>query len=70
MAETSLSDMQLILLSTAHQRDDGQLLPAAATIAGQKAKVTEGLKDLLELGLVAEAATTVRQQCWREEKGV
>lgn len=68
MSNHPLSDMQLILLASANQRDDGSVLPTPASIADQNARVRLAIKALLSRALIAEALTRSADQCWREEE--
>jgi hypothetical protein len=61
-----LSDIHLILLSTAAERDNGALLPAAASIADKQEQVTKGLGQLLKHRLVEEVAAGLKDPAWRE----
>jgi hypothetical protein len=57
MARTfKLDDLHLILLSTATQRNDGNLLPVAATIANQPDRIAKAFTALLKHKLVDEVA--------------
>ena len=69
MARTpNLSDLQLILLSTAAARDDGNLLPLAKSIAATPAaRLMKEMAALLKRALVAEIDPVERQAIWRED---
>ena len=69
MARTpNLSDLQLILLSTAAARDDGNLLPLAKSIAATPAaRLMKEMAALLKQALVAEIDPVERQAIWRED---
>jgi hypothetical protein len=62
-----LNDIHLILLSTAAGRDDGAILPAADSIAGQQAQISKALIQLLKHELVEEIPAGVKDPAWREE---
>jgi len=53
-----LNDLQLILLSTASQRDDGSLLPPPDSIGDRTSAVDKAIKSLLRRGLAAELDTS------------
>jgi hypothetical protein len=62
-----LDDLHLILLSTATQRDDGNVLPVAATIADQPDRIAKALPALLKHKLVDEAAGLTTGPAWRSD---
>jgi hypothetical protein len=64
---TKLSDIQLVLLSTAAARADGSLLPPPETVAGQAARIRKTIPTLLKRGLVSEVAVSVDEQTWRQD---
>lgn len=64
---SKLNDLQLILLSTAAQRDNGSLLPPADSIAGQEERIRKALTSLLRRGLIEEVPIKDRVQAWRDE---
>lgn len=68
MSQSSLSDMQLVLLANANRRDGGSLLPIAPSIADQNARVRLAVKALLGRALIAEGPVTSADRCWREEE--
>ena len=53
-----LSDIQLILLSNAAQRDNGNLLPAPESLGGKPAAVTKSIAALIKRGFVEETEAT------------
>ena len=59
----ALSDTQLVLLSTASQREDG-LLTQPSTLKGGAARKVAA--KLLAHGLVEEVSVTSDQPCWRQ----
>jgi hypothetical protein len=68
MARTfKLDDLHLILLSTATQRDDGNVLPVAATIADQQDRIAKALPALLKHKLVDEVADLTTGPAWRTD---
>lgn len=59
MTKTSrLNDLQLVLLSTASQRDDGSLLPPPESIGERTPAVDKAIKSLLRRGLSAAPDTS------------
>jgi hypothetical protein len=64
---TKLSDIQTILLSTASQRADGNLLPPPDNIGGAGSRVQKSVSALLKRGFVTETAVTEPDRAWREE---
>jgi hypothetical protein len=70
MARTpKLTDLQLILLSTAAARDDGNVFPLKDCIAGKAAEVAKAIIALLKRRLVVEHPETVLVRVWREDTG-
>jgi hypothetical protein len=61
-----LDDLHLILLSTAAQRADGNLLPVAATIADQPDRIAKALPALLKHKLADEVGLT-SGPAWRTD---
>ena len=64
---SKLNDLQLILLSTANQRDDGSVLPPAASIAKDERRIRAAIQQLLKRGLIEEVPIKDRRFAWREE---
>ena len=62
-----LSDLQLILLSTAAQRADGSIFPVADSICGQGERIGKVIPPLLRRELVEERPVTDRTRVWRED---
>jgi len=62
-----LNDTQSILLSTASQREDGNVLPVADSIADQQDRIATALTDLLKHKLVDEPVGAAKPAAWREE---
>ena len=68
MARTpKLTDLQLILLSTAAARDEGNVLPLKDCIASKTAEVAKAITPLLKHELVVEYPETVLVRVWRED---
>jgi DNA-binding MarR family transcriptional regulator len=61
-----LNDLQLVLLSTATQRDNGGIFPVAESIAKDEDRVRKAVQSLLKRSLVEERPTTDRRLAWRE----
>jgi hypothetical protein len=52
-----LTDLQLVLLTTAASRDDGSLLPPAASVAAQAGRIAQAITTLIKRAFATE--TTV-----------
>ena len=63
----NLNDLQLVLLSTASQRDDGGIFPVAASIAKEKDRIRKAVQLLLKRSLIEERPTKDRRLAWREQ---
>ncbi len=61
-----LTDTQLVILSTAAQRDDGAVQPLAKSLKLQGGAVTSTMKILLKKGLLTEQTATREAIAWRE----
>jgi hypothetical protein len=55
---TKLTDLQLILLSTASQRDDGSLLPPPDSVGERTPATDKAIQSLVRRGLSAELDTS------------
>ena len=64
---TKLTDIQLILLTTAAQRPDGCLLPPAEAIEEQGDRIRKTIPPLIKRALAAEAEVADARQSWRSE---
>ena len=62
-----LTDLELVSLSTAANRDDGSLLPLPKKLQLKGEDVTSILKGLLKKGLAEERGTSVDSAAWRED---
>jgi hypothetical protein len=62
-----LNDLQLILLVTANQREDGSILPPPDRIANQCERVQNAIPVLLRRQVIVEAPVTDRSKMWRQE---
>jgi Protein of unknown function (DUF3489) len=65
---SKLTDTQLVILSTAAQRDDGTTLPLPKSLKLQGGAVSRVLKSLLKKGLLDEQPTGNNAAVWRESK--
>jgi hypothetical protein len=63
-----LTDAQLVILSTAAQRDGGAALPAPKSLKLQGGAVNHVLKSLLKKGLLAEQPAAHDAAAWRKNK--
>jgi hypothetical protein len=61
-----LTDIQLVLLSAAAQRDGGALLPLPKQLKIEPGALTRVLRGLLKKGLVAEQPAPPDAPAWRE----
>ncbi len=62
-----LTDLQLVLLSSAAARPDGMLLPPPESIRARGKTLEKTLTKLLGFGLVEECAAATPDQAWRED---
>ncbi len=62
-----LTDLQLVLLSSAAARPDGMLLPPPESVRARGKTLDKTLTKLLGLGLVEECAAETPDQAWRED---
>ena len=62
-----LNDLQLILLATAIQRDDGSILPPPESLGCKHERIRKAIPALLRRQLIMETPVTDRSQAWREE---
>lgn len=60
------TDTQLVILTTAAQRDDGAILPLPGTLKANKGALAISLKSLLKRSLITERRTTPGDTLWRE----
>lgn len=68
MAHTpKLSDMQLILLATACQRDNGSILPPADSLGDQVVRIRKAVAGLIKRNLANEIDVAEPSRSWREE---
>ncbi|MBU0554925.1 MAG: DUF3489 domain-containing protein [Alphaproteobacteria bacterium] len=62
---TKLNDLQLVLLSSAAQRDDGSLLPPPEHLADQMVRIRKVIPPLIKHALVEEVANSDPCKMWR-----
>ena len=68
MARTfKLTEVQLILLATACQRDDGSIIPSPPTLDNKMARVRKSITGLINRGLATEIDAGHETRSWREE---
>ncbi len=66
---TKLSDIQLILLSSAAARADGSLLPPPDTLATRRDRLHRSITGLVTKGFAIEAEVQTSAQAWRQDDG-
>jgi hypothetical protein len=54
MTKIRLNDMQLVLLATAAQREDGSLMPLPESVGDQADRAKKAVEQLIKKGLAAE----------------
>lgn len=62
-----LTDIQLVLLATAAQRDNGSLLPPPDTLGEGPARIRKAVESLIRRGLAEEVAIRSTADAWRKE---
>ena len=62
-----LTDLQLVLLSSAAQRSDGMLLPPSESIRAKGKILERSLAKMLGLCLIEECPARAADQAWRED---
>ncbi len=62
---TKLTDMQLILLTTACQREDGSLFPSPDTLGDKDAQIRKAIEALIKKDLAVEQEGMKADQSWR-----
>ena len=65
--KTELTDMQLVLLSTASQREDGNFFPTADSLKGGAARITKAIERLIKLGYATDGEVGPKVPHWRED---
>jgi hypothetical protein len=64
---TRLSDLQLIMLSTAVNREQGNILPPPDAIASQIDRIRKEIPALLKRQLIEEAPAADESSTWRDQ---
>lgn len=67
MTNIRLTDMQLVLLSTAADRKDGSLMPLPASVGDQATRAAKAVEQLIKRGLAEETSTNRKNAKWRED---
>lgn len=62
-----LTDIQLVLLATAAQRDNGSLLPPPETLGDGPARIRKAVESLIRRGLAQEVPIKKSPDAWRTE---
>lgn len=62
-----LTDIQLVLLATAVQRDNGSLLPPPDTLGDGPARIRKAVESLIRRGLAEKVALPSGADAWRKE---
>lgn len=62
-----LSDIQILLLTTASSRADGSVLPPSDLLGELSSRVHKAIESLLRRALVEELPVSVPDQVWRSE---
>jgi hypothetical protein len=66
---TKLTDMQLVLLTTAAGRPDGSLLPPADSLGTRGDRIRRSVAALVNKALAAETPVKDKRRSWREDGG-
>lgn len=64
---TKLTDLQLVLLSSAAARVDGSLLPPPDSVGTQLARIIKAIPPLIKRSLVEEREIALPGQAWRAD---
>jgi hypothetical protein len=64
---TKLNDMQLILLTSAAQRESGSVLPAPASVADAGDRLKKAIASLRKRSLVEEAPAKTAEATWQTD---
>jgi len=67
MTKIRLNDMQLVLLATAAQREDGSLMPLPESVGDQADRAKKAVEQLIKKGLAAEQPGAGKAAAWRED---
>ncbi len=63
-----LNDTQLVLLTTASQREDGSILPFPETLTSKPAQIRQAIRGLIKQNLINEVEVRALVPSWREEE--
>lgn len=66
---TKLTDMQLVLLTTAAGRPDGSLLPPADSLGTRGDRIRRSVQALINKTLATETPVKDKRRSWREDDG-
>lgn len=64
---TTLTDTQLVILTTAAARESGRLLPAPPSVKARGGALGASLQSLIDKGYAAEIETGPGEDVWRED---
>jgi hypothetical protein len=64
-AMTKLTDIQILLLTTASSRADGSVLPPSDLLGELSTRVRKAIESLLRRGLIEELSVNLPDQVWR-----
>lgn len=67
MTKIRLNDMQLVLLATAAQREDGSLMPLPESVGDQADRAKKAVEQLIKKGLATEQPDAKKAAAWRED---
>jgi hypothetical protein len=65
--QPKLNDMQLVMLSTAAQREDGNFFPVAESLKGGASRIGKAIEGLISRGYAAEGEVGLTVPHWRED---
>jgi hypothetical protein len=65
--QPKLNDMQLVLLSTAAQREDGNFFPVAESLKGGASRIGKAIEGLISRGYAADGEVGPTVPHWRED---
>ncbi|KKC24575.1 DUF3489 domain-containing protein [Sphingomonas sp. SRS2] len=64
---TKLTDIQLVLLTSACQREDGSLLPPPKSLGAQAGRIRKAVEALIKNGFAIEREGMSAMQAWRSD---
>jgi hypothetical protein len=65
--QPKFNDMQLVLLSTAAQREDGNFFPVAESLKGGASRIGKAIEGLISHGYAAEGEVVTSVPHWRQD---